>query len=171
MNIDEERFWRKVDKRGSDECWLWLDRNKQPTNPHSYGSLRIGDHTMRAHRVSWIIHYGLIPKGLWVLHHCDNPSCVNPSHLFLGNAQDNYNDMAKKGRQRVWVRSKEVNPIITIGSRIMRARNAKGWTRRTLSLLSGYTEQSIVTWELDKQKPSERAIRALEKAFGEQLRK
>ena len=52
----------------------------------------------RAHRYSWEIHKGPIPDGLFVLHRCDVPACVNPSHLFLGNNQENVDDMMNKGR-------------------------------------------------------------------------
>lgn len=58
----------------------------------------------------------------------------------------------------------------TIGQRILAARRARSWTRRVLALKTGYTEQSIVNWETDQGKPSERAIRALEKAFKAKLR-
>ncbi len=54
--------------------------------------------TIGAHRASWQIHYGDIPHGLFVCHHCDNPSCVRPDHLFLGTQQQNIDDMMKKGR-------------------------------------------------------------------------
>jgi hypothetical protein len=54
----------------------------------------------RAHRASWIIHRGEIPDGLFVCHHCDNPICSNPRHLFLGNNKDNQADSKRKGRHR-----------------------------------------------------------------------
>ena len=53
----------------------------------------------KAHRAAWVEHNGSIPCGMWVLHTCDNPSCVNPDHLFLGTAKDNSDDMRAKGRE------------------------------------------------------------------------
>jgi len=90
--VIEERFWPKIEKTNS--CWNWM-ANK---NNHGYGMVLYGDRKRLAHRISWELHNGKIPKGLCVLHKCDNPACVNPDHLFLGTIRDNYEDMVKKGR-------------------------------------------------------------------------
>jgi len=97
---DEEKFWEKADIKGEDECWEW----KASKNRKGYGNfyMSVGhskDKHCLAHRRSWILTYGEISDGLMVLHHCDNPACVNPKHLFLGNNRDNMNDMVSKGRQ------------------------------------------------------------------------
>lgn len=101
------RFWSKVDKsNGDDSCWEWTAYKY----PNGYASIRLNGVRYYAHRASWIIHYGEIPEGLLVCHHCDNPPCVNPSHLFLGTTQDNVNDKMNKGRYRAGHVSGEDHP-------------------------------------------------------------
>lgn len=93
-----ERFWTKVDRRGQDECWLWTGNS----NHGGYGEIYGGPErpkTIRAHRLSYELHYSPIPVGLCVLHHCDTPLCVNPAHLFLGTHADNTADKCAKVRQ------------------------------------------------------------------------
>jgi len=102
--VFEKRFWEKVEKDA--DCWIWrgaLVRDyKYNTEPYGqivlFHSMDKGKARMMAHRVSWILHRGTIPEGLNVIHKCDNPTCVNPDHLFLGTQRDNFEDCVRKGR-------------------------------------------------------------------------
>ena len=96
----EVRFWRYVEK--TESCWNWVGKGFYPGN---YGSFYFKGKTRRAHRVSWILHNGEIPKGMCVCHHCDNPKCVRPDHLFLGTYKDNIWDAIKKGRSGTYKKS------------------------------------------------------------------
>jgi len=90
-----ERFVEKIET--GEGCWEW----KAARNNRGYGWFRIGDKMVQAHRAIYAATVGAIPAGMCVCHRCDNPSCVRPSHLFLGTAQDNAIDMAKKHRGTV----------------------------------------------------------------------
>jgi len=79
--------------RNKSGCWGWSGCS--PKNP-GYGQFRYGMKLIRAHRASWIIHFGAIPKGKCVLHKCDNKLCSNPDHLFLGTHKENALDMLHK---------------------------------------------------------------------------
>ena len=89
---DKKRFWDKVDKSG--DCWEW----KGAKNPDGYGRFRLRSRLVQAHRFVYSLAYGNIPRGLCVCHHCDNPGCVNPNHLFLGTLVDNQRDSIAKER-------------------------------------------------------------------------
>lgn len=97
---DTDRFWSKVIKYGPDDCWLWYaHQDKDRYGRFTY--VRDGKKIhARAHVYSWELYVGrrVIPS-LQVCHRCDNPSCVNPAHLFLGTTQDNTQDKFEKGRQ------------------------------------------------------------------------
>lgn len=88
-------FWSRI--RRTPSCWLWTGNAQR-----GYGRLKVAGRMLRAHRLSWLIHNTArrVPDGLNVLHHCDNPLCVNPAHLFLGTCGDNNRDRAAKGRSR-----------------------------------------------------------------------
>jgi hypothetical protein len=88
------RFWKKVLVRGGKACWEWTGS----LNPAGYGQISISNRPRLAHRVSWEQIMGPIPAGMLVCHHCDNPRCVRPSHLFIGTFKDNAVDASRKGR-------------------------------------------------------------------------
>ena len=96
----EEKFWEKVDKITASPCWLWTGTKDKD----GYGQFRDGKKQKKAHRVSWELHHPdePIPEGKFVCHNCnnpyDNPSCVNPDHLWIGAPKANSQDMVKKGR-------------------------------------------------------------------------
>ena len=92
-----ERFWPKVERTA--DCWLW----KGGTSSAGYGQMVIEGKPVRAHRISWELTHGSIPRwtgfsDLCVLHKCDNKICVNPFHLFLGTQADNMRDRGEKNR-------------------------------------------------------------------------
>lgn len=113
----EERaqaFWARVDQSGGhDACWPWtgsLDRK-------GYGRPYAKDWPRRTHRVAWMLTNGPIPEGMSICHHCDNPPCCNPAHLFCGSNLDNIADRVAKGRSATGDRS---------GARVHPERLARG---------------------------------------------
>ena len=90
----KSRFWSRVSKPAHMTCWVWIGLKDRD----GYGLL--DTRSNRAHRISWEIHKGRIPSGLQVLHKCDNPSCVRPSHLYVGTHADNMRDRRVRNRTR-----------------------------------------------------------------------
>lgn len=88
-----ERFRSKYTEGAPDECWPW----QGPISKNGYGAFKRRPSTLTASRVAWFLANGRQPLGL-VCHTCDNPPCVNPAHLWVGDFKDNSEDMVRKGR-------------------------------------------------------------------------
>lgn len=95
MKTPLERIEKHIERIPECGCWIWTGY----VDGYGYGYITILGKNKYTHRASWELHNGPIPKGMWVLHRCDTPSCINPHHLFLGTADDNAKDRDKKGRQ------------------------------------------------------------------------
>lgn len=93
----EERFWAKVDERGPDECWEWQGTRLR----QGYGVFMVSNtprQLVRAHRTAYELVNGPIEAGRYICHHCDNPPCCNPRHLYMGTASDNARDRERRNR-------------------------------------------------------------------------
>jgi hypothetical protein len=91
----KQRFWAKVIKK-ENGCWEWTGSH----NRFGYGVVTVANIPHLAHRFGWMLTFGLIPDGSMLCHRCNNPPCVNPAHLYVGDAETNAADMMRAGRWR-----------------------------------------------------------------------
>lgn len=138
------RFW-KYTVVAPDGCWQWTGAR----DSDGYGLLttrRSGSiRHMRMHRLSWEIHHGPIPDGLFVLHRCDNPPCARPDHLFLGNNKENATDRHMKGRT-IGAAKGERNPMARLSDGAvdeLRAAVASGITYAKVGAMFGVTSGHV----------------------------
>jgi len=134
---DINRFFEKVSPPNKNECWEWLYVGKG-----RYGKFSLHGKKFQAHRLSYFIYNGYMPKkDEYVCHKCDNPKCVNPDHLFLGTQQDNMDDMVSKGRSPN--NHGDRNPRATLSQEDvdrMRLMYKNGMTRMEISSIFNTTE-------------------------------
>lgn len=133
-----DRYWEKVIRRGDDECWGWSGFKHV-----GYGRLRTDTGAVGAHRVSFEIHFGQIPDGLFVCHRCDNPECSNPRHLFLGTSGDNNRDCTAKGRRARGERQRSAKLTEDDVRSIRNQWHQGGVTQRQLAKMFGVTPSAI----------------------------
>ena len=134
--VEHERLWKRVDKPSPQQCWEW----RGARNRLGYGVLTVRRRRWLAHRLAWSLARGkAIPDGLVVCHRCDNPSCVNPKHLWLGTQADNMRDMFEKGR------GKQVVPRNNVGARNPMAKLSDEQVREIRTLAGSMTQQEIGT--------------------------
>jgi hypothetical protein len=133
-HIIREKFWDRVEK--TESCWLWTGAR----SPTGYGNIYIFKSYISTHRLSWLINFWNIPIGLDVCHHCDNPPCCNPNHLFLGTAKQNIQDSIRKGR---WLSKSRHAKVTAENVSEMRRLSLEGHTRKHIANLFGVTPQNI----------------------------
>lgn len=128
----------------ANRCWNW----RGYLNERGYALLRVGGKNERVHRLVWELENGHIPAGFHVLHRCDNPTCVNPAHLFCGTHADNMTDKAKKGRAGIALDAPSAlairddrRPLKDVAAdygisiaQVSRIRNVKSWASVGLAL-------------------------------------
>jgi len=105
--INVEKFWSKVNVSDEDSCWNWMASK----DPKGRARVAVNGINEVAARVIYFHHNPFANRNLFVCHTCDNPACVNPSHLFLGTSTDNSEDMVNKGRNFVPGLKGEQSPV------------------------------------------------------------
>jgi len=144
--------WKYIDKKGEDDCWNWM----RCLDVFGYGQITIDYKVYKCHRIVYELVYSIIPNGLLVLHHCDNPKCCNPKHLWLGNHDDNINDMVKKGRQR---RGENVNTCKLTEQQVLKIRELYSmgeYSHAQIAKMYNVTKQlitSILNYKIWKHLP------------------
>lgn len=134
-----EEGYNKFVIKNPEGCWGWKGCAANP----GYGQFRFGMKRERAHRASWIIHFGEIPKGKHVLHVCDNRICSNPKHLFIGEMMDNVWDMIKKGRSPVLGKKGSKNPNSKLNEEMIKHIRSSELSKKELAKKYNVHQQSI----------------------------
>lgn len=149
----------------SAHCWNWFGLKDKD----GYGVLCHDGLHSRAHRLSWEINNGVIPKGMMICHSCDNTSCINPDHLFLGTPLDNMNDKKNKGRE-FYAKGKDAGPSVLTEEQalIIKACPIKRNSTTILSKKFNITRQAVsfirkgINWKYLPEPTEEHKQKAIE---------
>ena len=133
-----QRFYDKTKRNPTTGCLEWTACTRG-----GYGLIKVDGKHVNAHRVAWELAYGPIPAGLWVLHRCDNPACVEPSHLFLGTPADNTRDAMTKRRLVNPPSPRGRGKLNPVAVRVIRYFHAKGVSQRKLARLHGVSKSTV----------------------------
>lgn len=134
----KDRFFAKVVQNSDTGCWEWTAQ----CDMYGYGRISRNKHPALAHRVSYEIHKGPIPRGALIMHSCDNRSCVNPDHLSVGSHKDNMADMVSKGRSPSGARHHRPSAVLTEKD-VLEIRAANGVSQRKLADQYGVGQDQI----------------------------
>ena len=134
--MKDVRFWSKVDVKGPDDCWEWLAFKHK-----GYGQYRVGGVKQPASRVALegVLHRPLLPTE-FACHTCDNPGCVNPSHLYAGSAAENSQDAVRRGRLRPMMGAAKLTPADVA---MVKAGLSEGLAPKVLAQQFGLTDAAI----------------------------
>lgn len=125
-----------------DPCWVWY----KATDKDGYGVIQVNSQHAKAHRFSFLQHKGFIPSKWHVCHTCDNPSCVNPEHLFVGTSSDNRQDSIRKGRSPICDQAGKKNPNVKITAALaleIYNRCYSGQTQKYIAEKLGVTRSNV----------------------------
>lgn len=143
------KFWDRVKRctptcpMPCNHCWLWVGRRYKRKNAN-YGAFDFAGRCYRAHRFSYELHCGAIPPGKSVLHKCDNPPCVNPSHLYVGTQLDNVRDCVARGRTYDRHGAKNSNCVLTNAAVAkLKILAQHGLTQRYLAKMFGVSKSQV----------------------------
>lgn len=140
----EERFWKQVRIESENECWIWTGSRTKNGGGARYGGFSDSGKTSRAHRVSYEMDKGEIPRGMVVRHKCDNTLCVNPHHLEVGTQKQNVADRDARGRSVYRKGEKHgLSKITEDIVRIIRDLIEKGYLQKDIAFAFGITPSSV----------------------------